>query len=139
MTTKGEYVGSYRRWLMRVCTCAALLVGCDGDDPLAPFEPEVNNATDSFQLQATGVRDVSTTLTYTWRNTGTLANVNHSSTTTAGSARLIVRAANGAQVYDKQLQPSLNEQTGTGTTGNWTIELVLTNYSGTLNFRLQKP
>jgi hypothetical protein len=129
----------YRRWWIRAFMCAALALGCNGDDPLAPFEPEIDNATDSFQLQATGVRDVTTTLTYTWRNTGTVANVNHSTTTTAGTARLVVRAANDVQVYDRQLEPSLNEQTGTGSSGDWIIQLVLTSYSGTLNFRLQKP
>jgi hypothetical protein len=116
----------------------ALALGCS-DNPLAPFEPEVTNATDSFQLQATGVQDLSTTLDYTWRNTGTVANVNHSTTTTSGTAQLMVRAADGSQVYDNSLAPSLNEQTGTGTAGDWTIRLVLTNYSGTLNFRIEKP
>jgi hypothetical protein len=117
---------------------AALVASCS-EDPLAPFEPEINNATDSFQLQATNVRDVSTTLTYTWRNTGTVANINHSTTATGGSARLTIRAANGTQVYSHLLVPSLNEPTSVGTTGDWTIQLVLANYSGTLNFRVQKP
>lgn len=129
---------SVARRITAVFMLAAAVAAC-GDDPLAPFEPQVNNATDTFQLQATGVTNMSRTLSYVWRNTGTVANVNHSTTTTAGTARLIVRAANGAQVYDKQLVPSLNEPTATGTTGDWTVQLVLTNYSGTLNFRLQKP
>ena len=120
-------------------TFLGLLLGSCSDDPLAPFEPEVNNATDSFQLQATGLQNVNTTLTYTWRNTGTLANVNHSSTTTAGEARLVIRTTSGALVYDKQLQPSLNEPTTVGASGDWRIELILSNYTGTLNFRVQKP
>ena len=116
----------------------AFVVGC-GDDPLAPFEPEVSNATDSFQLQATGVTGVSRTLEYTWTNTGTLANVNHSTTATRGTARLVIRAPNGTQLYSRDLAPSLNEQTTTGTAGAWTIRVMLTNFSGTLNFRVQKP
>lgn len=112
--------------------------GCS-DDPIAPFEPEVTNATDSFQLQATDIRNLSTTLTYTWRNTGTVANVDHSTVTSGGSARLLVRSANGTQVYDRALMPSLNEQTGTGLAGDWTVQIVLSDYSGTLNVRLQKP
>jgi hypothetical protein len=114
------------------------LAGCS-DDALAPFQPEITNATDSFQLQATGVSNVTATLTYAWRNTGTVANVNHSTTTAAGSARVVIRASNGSQVYDKALVPSLNEQTNTGVSGDWRIQLVLANYSGTLNFRVQKP
>ncbi len=116
----------------------ALTLGCDSN-PLAPFQPEITNATNSFQLQATAVQHVSRTLQYTWQNTGSVATVNHSTTTTSGTARLVIHAANGAQVYDKQLAPSLNEQTSTGSTGNWTLRLVLTNYSGTLNFRVETP
>jgi hypothetical protein len=86
----------------------AVMASCD-EDPLAPFEPEVNNATNSFQLQATGVTNVSTTLSYTWTNTGTSASVNHSTTTTAGTARVDIRSANNTMVYDKALSPSLNE------------------------------
>jgi hypothetical protein len=123
---------------LSVTALAWTLAGCS-DNPLAPFEPEITNTTDSFQLQATGVTRVTTTLTYTWRNTGTIANVNHSTTTTAGSARLVMRSGNGTQVYDKVLVPSLNEQTATGSTGDWTIQIVLSNYSGTLNVRAQKP
>jgi len=105
-----------------------LVVGGCGNDPLAPFEPEITNATDSFQLQASDVRSVTRTFTYTWRNTGTIANVNHSTTTSQGSARLIIRAANGAQVYDRSLVPSLNEASTAGTSGDWTIQLVLSGY-----------
>lgn len=130
-----------RQHALRRLSIAALvwmISGCS-DDPLAPFELEVTNATDSFQLQATDVTNQTTTLTYTWRNTGTIANVNHSTTTSEGSARLVVRSADGTQLYDKALVPSLNEQTDTGQTGDWTIQVVLSNYSGTLNVRLEKP
>jgi hypothetical protein len=34
--------------------------------------------------------------------------------------------------------PSLNEPTVAGVAGTWKIELTMTNYSGTLNFRAQK-
>lgn len=115
----------------------SLLVGGCGD-PLGPFEPEITNATDNFQLQATGVVGLSSTLTYSWANSGTRATVNHSTTTTAGTADLVIRDAAGTIVYDKDLVPSLNEATGSGTAGTWTLQLRLTNYSGTLNFRVQK-
>ena len=112
------------------------LASCD--DPLGPFQPEITNATDNFQLQATGVTAVTSTLTYSWANTGTRATVNHSTTTTAGNAQLTIRDAAGATVYDKALVPSLNEPTSVGMPGTWTIQLRLTTYSGTLNFRAQK-
>lgn len=111
-------------------------VGCS--DPLAPFQPEVTNATNSFQLQATGVTAVTTTLTYAWTTTGTRATVNHSTTTSAGTARLTIRDAAGTVVYDADLAPSLNEPTNAGGAGGWTIQVRLTGYSGTLNVRVEK-
>lgn len=41
-------------------------------------------------------------------------------------------------MYSKALSPSLNEPTTAGQAGTWSIQLTLTNYSGTLNFRAQK-
>ncbi len=118
-----------------------MLSGCGSDnptDPLAQFEPQVANATDSFQLQATDITDVQTILQYSWENTGTLASVDHSTTTAAGIAGLVIKDGNGAIVYDQGLAPSLNEDTSSGSTGTWTIVVALSEYSGTLNFRVQK-
>lgn len=130
-----------RRGFTRVialATVALLVAGC-GDGPTAvPFQPEVTNATDSFQGQATGVTNVSGTLSYTWANTGTRATINHSTTTTGGTAVLTIRDARNAVVYTRALSPSLNEPTVVGVAGNWTIQLTTENYSGTMNFRVQK-
>lgn len=126
--------------LRRIAGAAALLglaAGC-GSDSLAAFQPEVTNIADSFSAQATGVTGVTATLNYTWANTGTTAVINHSTTTTAGSTLLVIKDANGTTVYSKALSPSLNEATSVGVAGNWTIQLTLTNYSGTLNFTAQK-
>jgi len=116
------------------------LSGCGSDptDPLAQFEPQVTNSTDSFQLQASNVTDVGTTLQYSWENTGTQASVDHSTTTVGGVAGLVIKDASGATVYEQGLTPSLNEDTSSGSTGTWTIRVVLNAYSGTLNFRVQK-
>ena len=130
------------RPFLPLLTAAAIFVSgiaaTSCSDSLAPFQPEVTNATDNFQLQATGVTRVSATRTYSWSNTGTRATVNHSTTTSAGTARLVIRDAGGTTVYDGPLVPSLNEPTTVGVAGTWTIELRLTGYSGTLNFRVQR-
>lgn len=105
---------------------------------LAPFEPKITSVQDNFQLQATGVTDVTMARTYNWQNSGTRATANHSTTTTAGLTRVVIRDANGTVVYDKALMPSLNEATAVGVAGAWKIDLTLTGYSGTLNFRVQK-
>jgi hypothetical protein len=118
-------------------TLALAMIACSSD-PLDPFQPEINSATDNFQLQATSVTGVTATRSWSWSNTGTRATINHSTTTTAGSARVSVRDAAGTEVYAKTLVPSLNETSSAGTAGAWTIVLTLTGYSGTLNFRVQK-
>ncbi len=118
----------------------AALAGCgSGNSALNPlFQPQVGNAPDNFQFQSTGVSNVTQTLTYTWQNTGIAATVNQATTITAGQAILTIRDANGVQVYMADLLNNGTFDTGTGQTGNWTIVLTLTNYSGTLNFRVQK-
>ncbi len=117
----------------------AVLAGCGSSSTsLAAFQPEINNAPDNFQLQATAVSNVSTTLSYSWSNTGTRATVNHSSVVSGGSTLLVMKDASGTTVYSKALSSSLNEPTTAGMAGVWTIQLTLTNVSGTLNFRAQK-
>ncbi len=132
-------VGSLRSFtrVFAMASFAILLTGC-GDDPFAPFQPEVTNATDSFQLQATGVTDVTSTVSYRWMNTGTRATINHSTTTTGGSTLLTVRDAANTVVYTRALSPSLNEPTIVGVSGSWTIQLTTDKYAGTMNFRVQK-
>ncbi len=120
-----------------ICAVVCLLNACKNDS-LAPFQPEIANNQDSFQLQATGVSYVSTTLVYAWRNSGTQATINHSTTTTTGSTLLVIKDSVGTTVYSKALVPSLNEPTSVGVPGTWSITLTLSNYSGTLNFRAQK-
>lgn len=126
------------RILLPLVLLLVLALGACSDDPLAPFQPEISNVPDTFQLQATGVTNRTASLNYTWTNSGTQGTVNHSTTTTAGSARVIIKDGAGVIVYNAVLVPSLNENTVVGTSGTWTVQLVLDDYSGTLNFRVQK-
>ena len=117
----------------------AFAIAACGTDPLAPFQPELSNVADNFALQATGVTNVTTTNSYTWANSGTRAVIDHSTTTQSGTALLLIRDAAGTTVYSKALSPSLNEPTSpVGVAGNWTVQVTLTNYTGTMNFRVQK-
>ncbi len=124
-------------WLAAALTASLLVTACSSD-PLAPFQPEITSATDNFQLQATAVTRVTHSQSYAWQNTGTRATVAHSTITGAGTTRLVIRDAVGAVVYDKALMPSLNEPTTAGVAGTWQIQMILTTYSGTLNFRAQR-
>lgn len=113
--------------------------GSGGSSSLNPqFQPQVSNLVDNFQFQSTGVTNVTETLTYTWANSGIAATVNQATTVTAGTAVVMIKDANGTQVYSAGLQNNGTFDTATGITGNWQIVVVLSNYSGTLNFRVQK-
>src|SRR5574339_201701 len=103
------------------------ILGCGGskNNSLAPFQPQINNMQDNFQLQATGVNNVTSTLNYTWQNTGTSANVNQASQITAGSATLTILDASGQQVYTNSLTANGTFPTTTGMTGGWTIRVIL--------------
>ncbi len=127
------------RWpRIAVATAAAsLLLACS--DALGPFQPQITNAPDNFQLQATGLNNVTTTVQYTWQNSGTTANVNQATVTTAGTATLVIKDAASTQVYTKDLNANGTFVTTAGTSGAWTIRVELVNVSGTLNFRVQKP
>ena len=120
---------------------ALAVVSCGGDtNPIGPAnQPEVANVQDNFQFQASNLTGTTQTLTYTWANSGTSANVNQSGVVSGGTATLIIRTPSGQQVYSRDLAETGTFTTGTGPTGNWQIEVRLVNVTGTLNFRVQKP
>ena len=115
-------------------------IGCgNGGSALNPkFQPQVASQPDNFQFQSTGVTKVTQTLTYPWSNSGIAATVDQASTVTAGQAIVAIKDSAGIQVYSAGLQNNGTFDTATGQTGNWTIIVQLSNYSGTLNFRVQK-
>lgn len=119
---------------------ALLAMGCGGSDTvLGPqVQPEIVNQTDSFEFQATGAQNVTQTLSYTWANTGMSANVDQSCSINSGAGTIEIRDANNVTVYSGNLVDGGSYQSQTGTTGDWTIVVHLTQLSGTLNFRVQK-
>ncbi len=116
---------------------AALLAACGGTT-IAPFQPEVRNLTDSFEFQVTNAKNVSQDLHYNWENTGTMANVNQDSNISNGSAQVMIRDAQDTVVYVRNLADNGTFVTNAGQTGTWKIQVSLSNFSGTINFRAQK-
>jgi hypothetical protein len=120
------------------------VVGC-GDDSvtptndLAPFEPEIVSNASSFELQATGVSNVTATQEYGWQNTGTAANINQAGSVVSGMAVLTILDAASVTVYSRNLSETGTFGTGSGTQGMWTIQLALSNCGGALNFRVETP
>ena len=132
--------------VVAVALTTAALTGCGGGggnspagNVLAPaFQPQIINSIDDFQFQATGVTSVTQTLNYNWRNTGVQANVNQSCSLTGGTATLVLTDSTGAQVYSRSLVDNGTFPTNPGSASAWSMQVILTNVSGTLNFRSQK-
>ena len=102
------------------------------------FQPEVINNADAFQFQITDGVNVTAVVSYPWTNTGTQATINHSTATTGGSATVTLFDADSIQVYTSGLVASATDQSSAGTTGTWYVQVVLTNFDGTANFRVEK-
>ncbi len=123
-----------------VAVLSLAVLACSSGNVLGPDnQPEVNNQTDTFQWQVTAMDDISQTLTYTWQNTGTTADVNQSPNLSGGSASLTIEDADGIEVYSRSLSQGGTFTTDSGSTGAWTIRVTLSGASGALNFRVEKP
>ena len=132
--------------LVAAALAMTALAGCGGGggnspagNVLAPqFQPQIVNSIDDFQFQATGVTGVTQTLNYSWRNTGVQANVNQSCSLTGGTATLVLSDSAGVQVYTRSLTDNGTFPTDPGSPSAWSMQVNLTNVTGTLNFRSQK-
>jgi hypothetical protein len=114
------------------------LSGCSDKNPIAPFQPEVINNADAFQFQITAARDVTTTLNYSWVNSGTRATINHATATRKGTATVTIFDANDQQVYAHSLVASATDQSAVGVAGTWRIRILFNDFDGTANFRVEK-
>ena len=104
-----------------------------------PYQPELTNVANSFAYQASPLRNVNGLTQYSWRNDGTIANVNQSPSNLTGTASLVVLDAAGTQVYSRSLSDNGTFVTSAGTAGMWTVRINFSNVSGAVNFRLQRP
>ncbi len=131
----------YRNLLLILPVLVLLAAGCGGRQVgiMNPIQPQVVNQTDSFSFQATNVTNTTQTFQYTWQNTGTTADVTQSSQVTSGLGTLMVMDSMGQQLYLEPLSVNGTFLISSGTAGAWTIEVVLSNVEGTLNFSVQRP
>ncbi|HET9950609.1 MAG TPA: hypothetical protein VFS09_02315 [Candidatus Eisenbacteria bacterium] len=126
------------RLLAPLTLLALFAVGGCGDDSSPGKDLQVANVADSFQFQVTDTKNYSHTYAYTWANSGTAATINQASSITGGDATLVLKDSAGATVYSRSLKQNGTFTTATGAAGNWTIQVLASKVSGTLNFRAQK-
>ena len=124
-----------RNWL----AAGALVLAACGDSTTAPgTNPEIINTADNFQYQVSDIQQFSGTQTFSWQNSGTTATVNQSASVASGSATLVLKDANGTQVYSRSLADNGTFTSTAGTAGVWTVRIVYSSASATVNFRLDK-
>ena len=125
-------------------TLAVLALGaasaCSEANVIGPSNQlQVANQPGTFEWQVTALDQVTQTLTYTWENPGTVANVDQSTSLGSGSATLEVRDDAGTVVYGRSLADNGTYQTSAGAAGSWTVTVTMDGASGALNFRLYTP
>ena len=125
-----------KRALSALLSC--LLMAACSDTTGPGVEPEIRNIADSFEFQVSKLDGYDGTLTYSWSNSGALANVNQSAALNGGSATLTITDSRGTQVYSRSLTDNGTFVTTLGQGGAWQLRVVFTDATGTLNFRVQK-
>lgn len=128
----------FRRGIVALAAGALALACSDSTGPLAPYDPQIVNLTDNFSFQVANVSNITWTYTYRWQNTGDSATVNQATNGTAGSATLTVFDKNGTQLYSQSLTGNGTFGMTKGVAGLWTVKVQFTNYSGTIDFSVQK-
>jgi hypothetical protein len=119
----------------------AASVGCGSDStsPTAPgVEPEVINDPDAFQFQVTAVDGYTGVLSYSWTNSGVMANVDQSCAVEAGQAIVTLVDSAGKEVYTEDLSVDGSYTSTEGVAGDWQVRVELSAMVGTLNFRAEK-
>jgi len=126
-----------RRYLLWIFLLALGLVAC-GDGELVGPVLDVSSRVDNFQFQGSSLSNVSETLSYNWEMTGTVAETVHATVLAGGSATLILRDADGLEVYNRDLNVQGTFDSAVGTAGRWEIDIVLAGAGGIVRFGVQK-
>jgi len=115
-----------RSWRLAGAAAGLLVsavVGCS--NPAETLGPDnnvrVTNLVGHFELTAENIQNVTTRMTYAWQNPGTYAAIQHLSFTPHGTTLLIIKDADGTEVYNGKLLYELDDRTLDGTPGEWTV------------------
>lgn len=128
---------SSMRWITAGVVVLAL-AACSDAATSPGRDPQIVNATDNFQYQISDIRAFSGTQVYTWQNSGATAKVNQSAAITSGAVSLVLRDANGTQVYSRSLADNGTFVSSAGVAGAWTVVVSYATADATVNFRVDK-
>ena len=128
---------SSMRWIT-VGVVVMALAACSDAATSPGRDPQIVNATDNFQYQISDIRAFSGNQVYTWQNSGTTAKVNQSAAITSGAVSLVLRDANGTQVYSRSLADNGTFVSSAGVAGTWTVVVSYATADAPVNFRVDK-
>jgi hypothetical protein len=104
----------------------------------AGIQPDITNRRDEFSYRVPRVSNYRGSGLYWWQNTGIAAQVQQASAVSAGRMRLVIRDANGAEVFARSLAEGGSFLTQNGASGRWTIQVIYDDASGTVSFRVHR-
>jgi hypothetical protein len=112
-------------WRAAAAASVLLAFGVGCNNPAETLGPDnnvkVTNLVGHFELTADNIQNVTTRMTYAWQNPGVYAAIQHLSFTPHGTTLLIIKDADGTEVYNGKLLYELDDRTLDGTPGEWTV------------------
>lgn len=132
-------------FMIMMIAAVAFLSSCKDDAPVpvATINYKPVTATNSVDGDVTGTGG-SATKTYTWQNSRATAEYNMDITSVkGGKMQVVIKDANGNTVLDHALEAGVTPDSksgvsATGTAGDWTITVTLTNFSGDGSFSISQ-
>ena len=115
-----------------------VIVSACEKNPTSSYEPEVVNTLDNFHFRIDDVSNHDTSLTYYWRTDGTSANINQIASITGGRASLRIVDWDSIVTYETDFTQNGDFRSGSGLAGHWKITVLLVDFSGLIDFRVQR-
>ncbi len=130
----------YSMWIVPAITLMSISGCTEENDGLGPGTfLQVDNVADQFRWQLSATVAVTQTLPYTWTTTGPVADVTQSGNVITGSGTIVVRDADGTEVYSRALNEAGAFQTAAGTVGDWTVVVTLSDVTAVTSFTVEIP
>lgn len=104
----------------------------------AGVQPDITSRRDEFAYRVPRVANYRGSGLYWWQNSGIAAQVQQASAVSAGSMRLVIRDANGVEVFSRSLAEGGSFLTQNGVSGRWTIQVIYDDATGTVSFRVRR-
>ena len=129
--------------ILSICSIQFLSTSCSSDDGFFANVTLSQGNTPDVDGDFTG-NGGSTTKSYTWQNSRPTAEYNADITaTTNGVFQMIIKDAQGVIVLDRSLNGNVEPNsfsgvTTSGTSGQWTVTIVLTNFNGDGSFSISQ-